>query len=238
MIDAHVHVMWNGVPGDPLASREGMICDLPGTFALNAYANARQDLLAGFTALRDMLSYDFVDISLRNAINKGLVEGPRISACGYGLTATGGHMDLYNGLRPDVRLENFNNVVDTPEEARKAVRFLVRMGVDHIKINAGRGYRVKGRPILFAPEMRPDVLRVICEEAHTAGRKVAAHSLGSQGEYWAVEAGVDSLEHAHFIDDATIELMAERGTYLVPTMTHCVRNTMEIRKTLTIRCTG
>jgi imidazolonepropionase-like amidohydrolase len=232
MIDAHVHVMWSGVPGDPLASREGMVCDLPGTFALNAYVNARQDLLAGFTALRDMLSYDFVDVSLRNAINKGLVEGPRISACGYGLTATGGHMDLYNGLRPDVRLDYFNNVVDTPEEARKAVRFLVRMGVDHIKINAGRGYWIKGRPILFAPEMRQDVLHVICEEAHTAGRKVAAHSLGSQGEYWAVEAGVDSLEHAHFIDDATIELMAERGTYLVPTMTHCVRNTMEIRKTL------
>jgi imidazolonepropionase-like amidohydrolase len=232
MIDAHVHVMWSGVPGDPLASREGMVCDLPGTFALNAYVNARQDLLAGFTALRDMLSYDFVDVSLRNAINKGLVEGPRISACGYGLTATGGHMDLYNGLRPNVDLGYFNNVVDTAEEARKAVRFLVRIGVDHIKINAGRGYRVKGRPILFAPEMRPDVLRVICEEAHTAGRKVAAHSLGSQGEYWAVEAGVDSLEHAHFIDDATIELMAERGTYLVPTMTHCVRNTLEIRKTL------
>ena len=232
MIDAHVHVMWSGVPADPLASREGMVCDLPGAFALHAYANARQDLMAGFTALRDMLSYDFVDISLRNAINQGLVEGPRISACGYGLTATGGHMDLYNGLRPDVRLGYFNNVVDTPEEARKAVRFLVKMGVDHIKINAGRGYRLKGRPILFAPEMRPDVLKVICDEAHTAGRKVAAHSLGSLGEYWAVEAGVDSLEHAHFIDDATIDLMAKRGTYLVPTMTHCVRNTLEIRKTL------
>ena len=232
MIDAHVHVMWSGVPGDPLASKEGMVSDLPGTFALHAYANARQDLLAGFTALRDMLSYDFVDVSLRNAINKDLVEGPRISACGYGLTATGGHMDLRNGLRPDIGLGYFNNVVDTPEEARKAVRFLVKMGVDHIKINAGRGYRVKGRPIIFAPEMRPDVLKVICEEAHTAGRKVAAHSLGSQGEYWAVEAGVDSLEHAHFIDDVTLQLMAERGTYLVPTMTHCVRNTLEIRKTL------
>ncbi len=232
MIDAHVHVMWSGVPGDPLASREGMVGDLPGTFALHAYANARQDLLAGFTALRDMLSFDFVDICLRNAIRDGLVEGPRISACGYGLTATGGHMDLRNGLRPDVGLGYFNNVVDTPEEARKAVRYLVRMGVDHIKINAGRGYRVKGRPIIFAPEMRPDVLKVICEEAHTAGRKVAAHSLGSQGEYWAVEAGVDSLEHAHFVDDATLQLMAERGTYLVPTMTHCVRNTLEIRKTL------
>ncbi len=232
MIDAHVHVMWNGTPGDPLAGREGQVGDLPGTFALEAYANAKKDLEAGFTTLRDMLSYDFVDISLRDAINKGIVVGPRISACGYGLTATGGHMDLRSGLRPDVSLGYFNNIVDTPEQARIAVRYLVRMGVDHIKINAGRGYRVKGRPILFAPEMRLDVLQVICEEAHIAGRTVAAHSLGSDGEFWAVQAGVDSLEHAHFIDERTIALMAEKGTFLVPTMTHCARNTLDISQNL------
>ncbi len=232
MIDAHTHVLWNGVPNDPLNGKEGLVSELTGTAALKAYANARRDLEAGFTALRDMLSFDFIDISLRNAINQGLVEGPRISACGYGLTSTGGHMDFRNGLRPDVGLGYFNNVVDTPEQARIAVRTLIRMGVDHIKINAGRGYRIKGRPILFAPEMRADVLKTIVEEAHTAGRKVAAHSLGSQGELWAVRAGVDSLEHAHFIDDETIQAMAERGTFLVPTMTHCVRNTLDIRQTL------
>lgn len=232
MIDAHVHVMWNGDPDDPLNGREGQVSELPGTAALKAYVNAHHDLEAGFTALRDMLSFDFTDVSLRNAINRGLVEGPRISACGYGLTATGGHMDMYNGLRPGISLGYFNNIVDTPEQARIAVRQLVRMGVDHIKINAGRGYRVKGRPILFAPEMRLDVIKTIVEEAHTAGRKVAAHSLGSQGELWAVQAGVDSLEHAHFIDDETIQAMAEAGTYLVPTMTHCVRNTRVIRQKL------
>jgi imidazolonepropionase-like amidohydrolase len=91
---------------------------------------------------------------------------------------------------------------------------------------------VKGRPMIFAPEMQPDVLAAIVSEAHTAGRKVAAHSLGSAGERWAVEAGVDSLEHAHFIDDETIQLMAERGTYLVPTMTHCVRNAALLRESL------
>ena len=234
MIDAHVHVMWNGDPQDPLNGKEGLVSELTGTAALKAYVNARHDLEAGFTALRDMLSFDFIDISLRNAINRGVVEGPRISACGYGLTSTGGHMDLRSGLRPDVSLGYFNNVVDTPEQARSAVRFLVRMGVDHIKINAGRGYRVKGRPIIFAPEMRPDVLQTIVEEAHTAGRKVAAHSLGSQGELWAVQAGVDSLEHAHFINDKTIQAMAEHGTYLVPTMTHCVRNTQDIRQKLPV----
>jgi imidazolonepropionase-like amidohydrolase len=232
MIDAHTHVMWNGLPDDPLNGKDGLVSELTGTATLKAYVNARNDLEAGFTTLRDMLSFDFIDISLRNAINQGLVVGPRISACGYGLTSTGGHMDMRNGLRPDVNLGYFNNVVDTPDQARIAVRFLIKMGVDHIKINAGRGYRIKGRPILFAPEMREDVFKAIVEEAHTAGRTVAAHSLGSQGELWAVKAGVDSLEHAHFINDETIQLMAELGTFLVPTMTHCVRNTLDIRQKL------
>ena len=232
MIDAHTHVMWNGSPTDPLNGKDGLVGELTGTATLKAYVNAKNDLEAGFTTIRDMLSFDFIDISLRNAIDYGLLDGPRISACGYGLTSTGGHMDLRNGLRPDVKLGYFNNLVDTPDQARTAVRFLIKMGVDHIKINAGRGYRVKGRPIIFAPEMREDVLKTIVEEAHTAGRTVAAHSLGSQGELWAVKAGVDSLEHAHFIDDETIQLMAERGTFLVPTMTHCARNMFDIRQKL------
>jgi imidazolonepropionase-like amidohydrolase len=232
MIDAHVHTIWSGVAGDPLDSIGGMVGELPGAHALASYAHARQDLLAGFTSLRDMLSLDFADVALRDAIQRGWVKGPRISACGYGLTSTGGHMDLRSGLRPDVSLGIFDNVVDTPDQARTAVRTLVRMRVDHIKINVGRGYRVKGRPIRFAPEMRPEVIQTIVEEAHIAGRKVGAHSLGSAGEFWAVEAGVDSLEHAHFIDEATIQLMAECGTYLVPTMTHCVRNKLALEQTL------
>jgi imidazolonepropionase-like amidohydrolase len=106
------------------------------------------------------------------------------------------------------------------------------MNVDHIKINVGRGHRVHGRPLFFSPEMQLDVIETICQEAHNAGRPVAAHSLGSDGERWAVEAGVDSLEHAHFIDDETIRAMAGNGTFLVPTMTHCVRNTLRIRELL------
>lgn len=232
MIDCHTHVIWNGEPSDPLNGKEGLVSQLTGLATLRAYCNAKRDLEAGFTTIRDMLSLDFIDISLRDAINQGLVDGPRISACGYGLTSTNGHMDMTKGLRPDVKLSFFDNVVDTPEQARTAVRFLIKMKVDHIKINAGGGYRVKGRPMVFVPEMREDVICAIVEEAHKAGRTVAAHSLGSQGEYWAVKAGVDSLEHAHFIDDETIHLMAERGTFLVPTMTHCVKNTLAIRQSL------
>lgn len=233
MIDAHLHLLWSGdATGQPLGAKDDLVMELPATRSLKAYAHARRDLEAGFTAVRDVHCLDWADIAMRNAINNGLVVGPRISAGGYGLTSTGVHMDDLKGLRPDVTCRAFNNVVDTVDEARKAVRYLVMMGADHIKINAGLGYRVKGRPLYFAPEMRLDVMQTICEEAHKAGRRVAAHSLGSDGELWAVRAGVDSLEHAHFISDETLQAMAERGTYLVPTMTHCVRNTLKLRETL------
>ena len=231
MVEAHTHVVFNGIPDDPTNGQVGLVSDLTGTIALQAYVNAKKDLEAGFTTIRDMLSFEFVDIALRNAINRGLVEGPRISACGYGLTSTGGHMDFTKGLRPDVHLSYFNNIVDTPDQARTTVRFLIKMGVDHIKINCGTCYRVKGRPLIHAPEMRPEVISAIVEEAHTAGRRVAAHCNGTT-ELKTVQAGVDSLEHAHFIDDETIQAMAEYGTYLVPTMTHCVRNSIDIRKKL------
>lgn len=233
MIDAHVHVLWSGGDDDlPLGSKDDLVTELAATRALKAYIHAKRDLDAGFTAIRDVHCLDWADIALRDAIQRGDVPGPRISAAGYGLTSTGGHMDDAKGLRPDVMVGGFNNVVDTVDEARKAVRYLIRMGVDQIKINAGTGYRVRGRPVYFAPEMRLDVMQTICEEAHKAGRRVAAHSLGSEGELWAVQAGVDSLEHAHFISDETLQQMAERGTTLVPTMTHCVRNATKLRQTL------
>lgn len=223
LIDAHVHIGSNpderGKRGN---STERLVCEMPGTVALKAYVHANLDLQAGFTTIRDMGCRDFVGISLRDAINDGLVEGPRICACGYGLTSTGGHMDRAKGLRPDVSLGGFNNVVDSADEARKATRMLLRMGVDHIKINSGNTCRVRGRPLFMVPEMRKDVMQAICEEAHTARRRVASHSQGSEGELWAVQVGVDSLEHAHFVSDETLRLMAERGTFLVPTMTHCM----------------
>jgi len=225
MIDAHVHIGSNpDEKGNRGNSKERRVSELPGTLALKAYVHVNLDLQAGFTTVRDMGCRDFVGISLRDAINDGVVEGPRICACGYGLTSTGGHMDRAKGMRLDVSLGGFNNVVDSADEARKATRMLLRMGVDHIKINSGNTCRVRGRPLFMVPEMRKDVMQAICEEAHTARRRVASHSQGSEGELWAVEVGVDSLEHAHFISDETLRLMAERGTFLIPTMTHCVVN--------------
>jgi imidazolonepropionase-like amidohydrolase len=231
LIDAHLHLLWSGVAATP-GAKDSLVTELPAARALACYANARRDLEAGFTAVRDVHCLDWADIALRNAIAAELAVGPRISAGGYGLTSTGGHMDDRAGLRPDVSWSGFSNVVDTVDEARRAVRYLVMMGADHIKINAGRGVRVRGRLVAFAPEMRLDVMEAICEEAHTLGRRVAAHSLGSAGELWAVRAGVDSLEHAHFISEETLHAMAEHGTFLVPTMTHCVRNAAILRETV------
>ena len=235
MIDTHVHLIWNGIwsvdSTEPTSeSRANRVSELPGMRALKAYSHACKDLEAGCTTIRDMHCYDFADISLRDSINSGLVVGPRVMACGCGLTSTFGHMDLRNGLRPDVSLGGFNNVVDSVVEARRATRYLIGMRVDHIKISASNSRRVKGRPIFFSPEMRFDVLQAICEEAHSAGRTVAAHSQGCEGELWAVQAGVDSLEHAHFLSDDIIELMAEKGTFLIPTMTHCVRAAKRTRE--------
>ena len=221
MIDAHVHVIPSGDDSTPEDDWAGS----PGTKALKAYVHARRDLEAGFTTLREMGSFDFVDVSLRDAINADLVVGPRISACGYQVVPTRGHVD-----RPGISLAGFNNVADSVDEARRATRYLIGMGVDHIKTSASRGRRVKGRRMFFSPEMGLDVMRAICEEAHSAGLTVAAHSQGCDGEMWAVQAGVDSLEHAHFLSDDIIQLMADKGTFLVPTMTHCVRAAKRMRE--------
>ncbi len=232
MIDCHVHIAFDGEDSSSQPSSQNNITEmLPGTLAYIAYVNALKDLKAGFTSIRDMHCFDFVDISLRDAIKIGRMQGPRISAAGYGLTSTNGHMDYRKGLRPDVQLPgHFNNIVDDPQQARKAVRALIRMGVDHIKINVGRGHYPISGNLVIGPEMQKDVIQAICDEAHYAGRKVAAHSLGGLGELWAVQAGVDSLEHAHFITDETIQLMADKGTFQIPTMTHCVRNVNFLRK--------
>ena len=165
LIDCHVHVCFDG--GAEMFANEGNVVTemLPGTLAYNAYLNAGEDLKAGFTFIRDMHAFDFVDLSLRDCINQNKLIGPGISACGYGLTSTNGHMDYTKGLRPDVCFAGrFNNQVDSPAEARKAVRYLLKMGVDHIKINVGRGHYTPAEELLFAPEMQYDVIKVICEE--------------------------------------------------------------------------
>jgi imidazolonepropionase-like amidohydrolase len=215
MIDAHLHIRGSGDP-----SRRGVqvVGDSIGTLALMSYVNAKKDLEAGFTALRDAGNFGYVDVALRDAIDEGWIEGPRLKVAGQGLTSTGGHGDRTKRLAPHVRLEGLNNIVDSPDEARKATRYQIKMGVDFIKIMATLSEYVRKFGGTCSQELTYETMKAICEVAHWAGRKVGAHCHGGPGVTDAIKAGVDSFEHGRFITDEQLEMMAEGGRYLVPTL--------------------
>jgi imidazolonepropionase-like amidohydrolase len=216
MVDAHLHIRGSGDP-----SRRGAaaaVQDSIGTMALMSYVNAKKDLEAGFTALRDAGNFGYVDVALRDAIDEGWIEGPRLKVAGQGLTATGGHGDRTKRLAPHVKLEGLNNIVDSPDEARRATRYQIKMGVDFIKIMATLSEYVRKFGGTCSQELTYETMKAICEVAHWAGRKVGAHCHGGPGVTDAIKAGLDSLEHGRFISDEQFEMMAERGVYLVPTL--------------------
>jgi imidazolonepropionase-like amidohydrolase len=216
MIDAHLHVMGDGDPRTPWVART--VQASIGTLALMSYVNAKKDLEAGFTALRDAGNRGYVDVALRNAIDEGLLQGPRMKVAGRGLTTTGGHGDATKGLAPHVSLGDSTNIVDSPDEARKATRYQIKMGADFIKIMATLSEYVRKFGGTCSQEMTFETMQAICKVAHWAGRKVGAHCHGGKGVTDAILAGLDSLEHGRFISDEQFEMMAERGVYLVPTL--------------------
>ena len=217
LIDAHVHVFGSGDPRDP----DWLVRDateLPAAVALNCFVNAQRNLLAGFTAIRDLGCRHYADVALRNAINGGRVEGPRMRVCGLGLTSTAGHMDRSKHFIPGVVLPGPSTVVDSPDEARRAVRLNLRYGVDFIKINATLSELVRPLGGLCSPEMTRDTMVAICDTAHAHGRKVAAHCHGGIGVTWALDAGVDVLEHGRFLSNEQLETMASKDVVLCPTL--------------------
>lgn len=208
MIDAHLHLMGDGEPGWDWAVQATQ--ELTASTAFRSYVHARQDLEAGFTTLRDAGSFRFVDVALRDAIDSGLVEGPRLCVCGEALTPTGGHADRSKNLAPHASIGYLSSIADSPDEARKATRYQIKMGADFIKISASLSEERQ--------EMSFEMMRAICEVAHWAGRRVAAHCAGGQAVTDALRAGVDSLEHGRFLTAEHLEMMVERGVYLVPTL--------------------
>lgn len=216
LIDAHVHVH---TPGGAIANYAlAQLAELQGTLALRAYSYALRALRMGYTALRSLASPAYVDVALRNAIDQGLVDGPRLVVAGQGLSITGGHMDESN-WSPDVTVAGRTGVCDGPWEGRRAVRAQCKRGVDLIKINAcSAGVAMYTVDPPWVEEMTYEEMAAICDEAHKLLRRVAAHTSGGPGITNAIMAGVDTLEHAHWLSDAQIELMAERGTYYVPTL--------------------
>jgi imidazolonepropionase-like amidohydrolase len=183
--------------------------------ALHGARNAKRTLEAGFTTVRNLGAFDYSDIALRDAINDGDVIGPRIVASGPALGITGGHCDE-NLLPPAFHFQG-GGVADGVEAVQHKVREVIKYGADVIKICATGGVLSKGDDP-NASQFTLEEMKAIVADAHRLGRKVAAHAHGAEGVRWASEAGVDSIEHGHFMDDAAIAAMKKNGTYLVPTL--------------------
>jgi imidazolonepropionase-like amidohydrolase len=183
--------------------------------ALRGAKNARCTLEAGFTTVRNVGARDYADIALRDAINDGDVIGPRMVASGPALGITGGHCDE-NLLPPAFHFQG-DGVADGIEAVQHKVREVIKYGADVIKICATGGVLSKGDDP-NASQYTLEEMKAIVADAHRLGRKVAAHAHGAEGVGWASEAGVDSIEHGHLMDDAAIATLKKNGTYLVPTL--------------------
>ncbi|HZU22310.1 MAG TPA: amidohydrolase family protein, partial [Terriglobales bacterium] len=183
---------------------------------LRAVKNARATLMAGFTSVRELGGTYFGDTSLRDAINDGDIVGPRIAACGMQMSITGGHADAGASFSSDLDITG-RGVADGVEGVQKKVREIIKFGADVINVMASGGVTSpKDDPTAAAYSLQE--LKAIVDDAHRLGHKVAAHAHSTQGIMFAVEAGVDSIEHGSYIDDAGIALMKKQGTYLVPTL--------------------
>jgi imidazolonepropionase-like amidohydrolase len=177
--------------------------------------NARSTLMAGFTTVRNVGAYGFVDVDLRDAINAGQVPGPHMQVSGPLLGITGGHCDA--NLLPIQYHAVGDGVADGIAQVQHKVRENIKYGADLIKICATGGVLSKGDDPQ-ASQFTLEEMQAIVADAHRLGRKVAAHAHGAQGILWATEAGVDSIEHGSYINDEAIAEMKKRGTYLVPTL--------------------
>jgi len=214
LIDMHVHLESETNPNAYL----DRFTKNPGDVAYQALVHAKNNLMAGFTTVRD-LGGTHVVISLRNAINKGLVDGPRIYTAGVAIGSTGGHADDSNGLNETFKkdLGAEDGVVNGVRDAQKAVRQRYKEGSDLIKITATGGvlsYAKDGMGAQFTEEE----VRAIVQTAKDYGFKVAAHAHGAEGMKRAILGGVHSIEHGTFMTDEVMDLMKKHGTYYVPTV--------------------
>jgi imidazolonepropionase-like amidohydrolase len=219
LIDAHTHVVHDGDPNEDW--RLVTLTRLPATSALRAARNARRQVEQGITTIRDLGANDWVDIALRDAINEGWQFGPRIVACGHGITSPGGHMDARRYARPGTPIELLSSigvVVESADEARSAAWEQLMRGADVIKLNATLSEYVRALGGQCSPELTFEAMQAICEVAHNAGRKVAAHCHGGPGVQDAIHAGVDTFEHGRFLTNELLDQMAEGERFLVPTL--------------------
>ena len=210
--DAHVHITGQSGTAEYYESifRRTVMDE-----AVSAHIYAKRTLEAGFTTVRSLGSGPFVDISLRDAINRGELPGPRILAANMYIGSTGSHGDL-TGFSPwlgDRTPPEMTGIADGVDEVRKKVRYLIKYGADVIKFGATAGVLTEEASV-GAPQYSQEEMNAIVDEAHLHGIRVAAHAHGAEGIKMAIRAGVDSVEHGSFLDDEGIRMMKERGTYL------------------------
>jgi imidazolonepropionase-like amidohydrolase len=214
LIDAHTHITGEGT-GNAIvrAATESPLDD-----AVRSTAYAKRTLEAGFTTIRNVGADGGADVALKRAIDAGIVPGPRIWTARTTISITGGHGDQ-GGLRPDLWVAPtwMDGIVDSADEARKAVRYQHKYGADLIKITATGGVLSIGDSG-DAQQFTDEELRAIVESAHLLGMKVAAHAHGKRGIESAIMAGVDSIEHGTYSDDQTFKLFKQQSAYLVPTI--------------------
>src|SRR6266446_2276800 len=221
LIDGHTHVFGFGLDGikpggPPFASP---INDTREYRTLLALANAQKDLRAGFTTLRDLMSHGggYADVDIKKAINRGYFQGPRMQVSTMGLVATG------EGMlgSPEVNLPRKYQTVDGPWAARQAVREQIHYGADWIKFHSTADYEFESDGALRSdPTFTKEEVDAIVDEAHRHGKKAACHAFGGEGLRNCVEAGVDTVEHAIALDEATADSMKKKGIYLELTAYH------------------
>jgi imidazolonepropionase-like amidohydrolase len=208
LIDCHTHMTFQ--PGNYY---DDIFRKSPIDVAVITHVYARRTLEAGFTTVRDVGAGEFIDVALRNAINRGDVIGPRMQVATLTVGATGGHGDT-NGFSPYLKFGGFSGLADGVDEIRKLIRFEVKYGADLIKMLATAGVLSEEESV-GAPQFSQEEMNAVVEEAKMWGKRVAAHAHGAEGIKRAVRAGVTSIEHGSLIDDEGVKMMKERGTYLV-----------------------
>ena len=218
LIDTHTHVL---LQGDITAADydEQLLKQSVAYRAIVATRSVRRALDYGFTTIRDLETEGagYADVDLKKAINNGIVPGPRMKVASRAMDVTGAYPLL--GYAPEVPVPHGVQVVDGPDNARKAVREQISFGADWIKLYSDRSYFVRSDGVLDdIPTFTIDELHAIVDEAHRQHHKVASHAMALNGVHNSVEAGVDSVEHGNYITDADLKSMAEKGIYYVPTI--------------------
>lgn len=227
LMDAHTHMTFEATGDWKKDELDHFKKPIP-QVAIEATGHARRTLFAGFTTVRDLGGGDLIDIGLRNAIDEGAIPGPRMLVAAHSISARGGHCDGTAGYRPDLLKEPGpqDGVADGPDQVRAAVRFNAKHGADVIKVCASGGVLSLADKV-DSPQLTQAELDALVSEAHALGRKAAAHAHGAEAAKRAVRAGIDSIEHGSFLDDQALDMMKQKGTYLVFTPVLCLNDQLK-----------